>query len=980
MDNMTIFDMMYPTFKIDKPIRLIELFAGVGSQAMALRDLGADFEHYRIAEWEVSAFKSYKAIHMLGDNTDYSKDISKDDLPQILFNYGISTNGKDPMTLKEIQRKGEKWQRETYNNIKATNNLCSVCNFHGQDLAITDTNKYCYILTYSFPCFTGDTLVLTDKGYKQIKNMQVGDYVLTHNNRYKKVLKTMNNGKKPIYKLKAMPVDEIKCTKDHRFYVREMYRTYPRKEDGKRTRKRNFKTPEWLPLSQLNKNHYIGVAINQKSEFPKWEGIVFRWKDGRKSRIKNQLSSLMDNYSFWWLIGRYIGDGWQRTQGGIIICCSKKELKDMPTHLRNCGLNYNVVEEKTVYKFHIPLKELQEFTTQFGIGAFNKHLTDMIYNLPIDYLKSFLDGYISADGCVLKDGVYKISTISRELAYGIGQCVAKAYKTPYRIYKTQRSDTCVIEGRIVNSKNDFQVVWKLKKNKQDKAFYEDGYVWFPIQDIEQTSEEATVYDIEVEDDHSFTANGVIVHNCQDLSVAGKMQGMSKGSGTRSGLLWEVERLLNEINELPQVLLMENVPQVISRKNMSDFHKWQEFLEDKGYTNYVEILNAKNFGVAQNRERCFMVSLLGKWNYKFPQPIPLTKTMKDYLEDEVDEKYYINSDKANNLIQQLMESGQLQKTQEISYCLDANYWKGTTVEDFTNKNRRQLVCADLSINNPKVTNISNCITARQDRGISNHQGVGGAVVEQIRQIGNYETESTWDNPQTGRVYSADGISPTLNTCGGGDREVKIIEPVYGIYTNVSEDFQAGPLKNLSRCLKAEKHDASVIYQESMIVASRGRNPQNPSDRTPGNHVEQRLEPNSEGLCNTLTSVQKDNLVLEPAILTPITATETGICRIETPYRIRKLTPLECWRLMDFTDEDFYKAKLVIEIAESKDFIEQTEEKVNKILNSSLAESKKLYHIKNLSVKIRERMSNTQLYKQAGNSIVKAVLMAIFKQMM
>ena len=136
--------------------------------------------------------------------------------------------------------------------------------------------------------------------------------------------------------------------------------------------------------------------------------------------------------------------------------------------------------------------------------------------------------------------------------------------------------------------------------------------------------------------------------------------MSKGSGTRSGLLWEVERLLNEINELPQVLLMENVPQVISRKNMSDFHKWQEFLEDKGYTNYVEILNAKDFGVAQNRERCFMVSLLGQWNYKFPQPIPLTKTMKDYLEDEVDEKYYINSEKAQKLIQRLMESGQLEE--------------------------------------------------------------------------------------------------------------------------------------------------------------------------------------------------------------------------------------------------------------------------------------------------------------------------------
>jgi DNA (cytosine-5)-methyltransferase 1 len=184
-------------------------------------------------------------------------------------------------------------------------------------------------------------------------------------------------------------------------------------------------------------------------------------------------------------------------------------------------------------------------------------------------------------------------------------------------------------------------------------------------------------------------------------VAGKRQGMAKGSGTRSGLLWEVERLLNEVKELPQVLLMENVPQVISDANIADFHKWQDFLTEKGYTNYVEILNAKDFGVAQNRERCFMVSLLGKWNYKFPKPIPLTKTMKDYLEDEVDEKYYINSEKANKLIQQLMESGQLEGVK---------------------------TCVDGTINEPRQIDTMNCIKARYDAGISNFRSEGGMVVE------------------------------------------------------------------------------------------------------------------------------------------------------------------------------------------------------------------------------------------------------------
>lgn len=149
--------------------------------------------------------------------------------------------------------------------------------------------------------------------------------------------------------------------------------------------------------------------------------------------------------------------------------------------------------------------------------------------------------------------------------------------------------------------------------------------------------------------------------CQDLSVAGKQKGMTKGSGTRSGLLWEVERLLNEVENLPQALLMENVPQVHSQANMPDFQKWIDFLSSKGYSNYWQDLNAKDYGVAQNRDRCFMVSILGEYNYKFPQPIPLEKTMKDYIEDEVDEKYYINTEKAQKLIQQLIDDGTLENT-------------------------------------------------------------------------------------------------------------------------------------------------------------------------------------------------------------------------------------------------------------------------------------------------------------------------------
>lgn len=203
----------------------------------------------------------------------------------------------------------------------------------------------------------------------------------------------------------------------------------------------------------------------------------------------------------------------------------------------------------------------------------------------------------------------------------------------------------------------------------------------------------------------------------------------------------------------------------------------------------------------------------------------------------------------------------------------------------------------------------------------------------------------DNPNTGRVYDKNGLAPTLNCMQGGNLQPMIIEDFY-------KNREPRTYEETAPTIRAEREGLKVI------VASRGKNPDNPSDRKQGIELEQRLEPNSEGICNTLTTVQKDNLLLTPnnwkhkagdgtktrsrriSEIHPALQANTGASQqtylAETPYRIRKLTPKECWRLMGFTDEDFYKA-----------------EEVN---------------------------SNTQLYKQAGNSIVVKVLEAIFKQML
>ncbi len=140
--------------------------------------------------------------------------------------------------------------------------------------------------------------------------------------------------------------------------------------------------------------------------------------------------------------------------------------------------------------------------------------------------------------------------------------------------------------------------------------------------------------------------------------------MAKGSNTRSSLLWQIERILTELQEtdsLPQILMMENVSAIHSEENRPHFHKWLTFLENLGYSNYVQDLNAWDFGIPQHRERTFAVSILGVWNYHFPSPMELKTCIEDYFEDLTEEQalQYVNkSEKARELLVKLNEENKL----------------------------------------------------------------------------------------------------------------------------------------------------------------------------------------------------------------------------------------------------------------------------------------------------------------------------------
>ena len=224
-----------------------------------------------------------------------------------------------------------------------------------------------------------------------------------------------------------------------------------------------------------------------------------------------------------------------------------------------------------------------------------------------------------------------------------------------------------------------------------------------------------------------------------------MKGMSKedlqnGNATRSGLLWEVERIINELpkEQLPDVLIMENVTQVHAEKNETEFDDWLKFLRGKGYYNFARDLNAKDFGIPQNRDRCFCVSLLSDdfIDFQFPEEIELEYVMRDFLEEEVDEKYYLNYPKAKELIQKLIADGTL--PQEGGGYL--NYNKIAKVG----------------------TDVAMTLCARDYKGYGTGWDSMNGVFKKKRQISLLGEHTGGQIPQgyAGSVYQKNGLAPTL----------------------------------------------------------------------------------------------------------------------------------------------------------------------------------------------------------------------------
>ena len=405
--------------------------------------------------------------------------------------------------------------------------------------------------------------------------------------------------------------------------------------------------------------------------------------------------------------------------------------------------------------------------------------------------------------------------------------------------------------------------------------------------------------------------------CQDISLAGLQRGLDNGSETRSSLLWECERIIRAVK--PKYLLMENVKNLVGEKHKHNFIKWLRILEEMGYQNWWQVLNAKDYGVPQNRERVFVVSILGGGQYLFPNPIKLEKRLKDILESNVDEKYYISSKLLERLPYQLKLG---------TSTLDADIAGTQCARQYSNSNgafvSEPFACASRGCNpdNPSdrtvgspteqrleinKDGVSNTLTSvqkdnwiveplaldeqnkciRKDGTVGTLTTDGSSPKHNNRVIEPKIIEEDFNiypnsgNPQAGRVYNAEGISPAMDTCSGGNRMPKISE--YRFFDQAIKTAKDNNVEN-----------GDIIDSYNQRVEKSG---------------------------------------ISPTITTRPEGFKTAILPVQN-YRIRKLTPKECWRLMGVRDEQFDK----------------------------------LHDI-----------SNSQLYKLAGNSIVVDVLMGIFKNM-
>lgn len=739
-------------------MKFIDFFAGIGGFRRGMELAG--HECVGFCEFDKFATASYISMHLL---TEEQRKTLED----------IPIKKRQKEILKEEYRNGE-WYANDIRRVYAGD--------------IPKADCWCF----GFPCFAKGTYILTEKGYIPIEDVSVGDKVLTHKGRWRKVTATMHRDGARLWDVNGFGILPTRTTAEHPYYV-----TKP----------------------------------DQPMEFKKVEQLDDSWYS---TMVLPDTES--DGYSkeMWWIIGRYLADGWRverkdRPSGGrIVFAISDDKRTEFERRLREAKLHGTYTKERTCGKYHVCNNQLYEYLEKFGKYAHGKRIPREALCLPREKAKYFFDGYMSGDG---RSDREEATSTSAALILGMCIIAQRLGKSVPAVYYTRRDEKCVIQGRECRQRDTY--TFRIS-SKSVKGHYRARYVCRELYQPTESDDFGTVYNISVEEDNSYVANGAIVHNCQDISVAGKQAGFQ---GNRSSLFFRVMYLVGQLKEedKPTYLFIENVKNLLSVNGGWDFARLLIEMDRAGYDAEWQVLNSKDFGVPQNRERCFIIGhLRGRSTSKvFP------------------------------------------------------------VEGTDGKNSVSL-------------NLFGCLNGR--------------------------------NSQRDRVYSDDGLAPTISTKPGGNTEPKIVIPVltpdrgekrqngrrfkedgepmftltsqdrHGgaislnplgeLYTGVSKEFYRGIYEGCFRCLKANTHDSGVALKLNVLNIN-----------------------SNKGIFVRVS----DELIVYAVWY------EKYQCYIA----IRKLTPRECFRLQGWSDDYFEKAEFV--------------------------------------------NSDSQLYKQAGNGVTVTVIEVIARKM-
>ena len=792
----------------------IDLFAGVGGFRRGLELAG--HKCIGFCEWDKYATASYISMHCI---TEKQREFLKT----------LNLKERRKEILKSEYLNGE-WYANDIRNVNTWNIPKADC------------------WTFGAPCFTKGTLITTHRGLVPIESIQAGDLVLTHKNRFQRVVKPMVSKKRGIYTIQVQGSPKTECTGNHRFYVREKYKKW---NSELRKYEIQISEPKWKQVSDFSGNELI--------QFP-----------------QNVNSCNIYNLTFeeCWILGRYVADGHIRdyerndrpsNNKKVFFNIGKKKKSIFEGNIKNHKMSMS--EKKTVYRYCSSDYRIFDLCCKCGKGAENKIVPQFVMDLPIDLLKGFINGYMCGDGCYTNNS-YKATSVSQKLIYQLGQCIEKAYKIGYCIYYNKRPKKHIIEGRTVNQKDTYQLVFRENNN----SIYDENSLWLPVRKIEYNSKRVEiVYNMEVENDNSYTANNMGVHNCQDFSIAGKRAGLA---GERSSLIQEVFRILEELKEenRPEWLVYENVKGMFSSNRGLDYLSIVCEMDRLGYNIEWQNINSKWF-VPQNRERIYTIGhLRGKRGAKI---FPITGADGENSVQQIGN--YLKTKTRNNPNQgriyetngispwlNKMDGGGREPSVAIPCFIDMNYNAGINITD-------------------------NCRTlqARYNKGVCNRSGeLSGVAIPVL-------TPDRAEKRQNGRRFKEN--NEPMFTLTAQDRHGVAIKPV-----SIS-GYEIKNSKEISNCLNA--NDQRKIFgakQERTVVS-----------------IQFPIKNKYEGVF-----VEMPGGFFVYAVYYP---------KYDCYIAIRKLTPKECFRLQGWTDDYFEKAAFV--------------------------------------------NSDSQLYKQAGNGVTVNVVQAI-----